>query len=447
MSLIASRLVPTIAAILGGCFSCASVAQGASAPQDTWMNWRGPLASGVAPQADPPSEWSETRNVRWKIPPAGKGHSSPIVVGSQVIVVSAIPVGEGRQPVFDQAPGSHDNKGVTHLHQFVVQSLGRKDGREVWRKVLKEEFPHEGGHETGSLASNSPTSDGERIFVFLGTRGLFCLDLAGTILWQRNLGRMDTLHAHGEGSSPVIHGDLLIVVWDHEGDSFLHAFDKHTGEPRWKTPRDEKTSWSTPLVVESPSGTQVVVSATKRIRGYDIRNGRQIWECAGLTDNVVSTPVHRNGLVIAGNSYYQQAMVAVRIQGSSGDVTGTDRVAWKLNRLTPYVSSPLMYDDTVYFIRHNQNVLSRLDPDTGIPRGEPLRLEGIRDFIFSSPVGAANRIYVTARDGTTIVLKHDRANTVVHVNHLDDVFSATAAVLGGEFYLRGERFLYCLARP
>ena len=447
MSLIASRLVPTIAAILGGCFSCASVAQGASVPQDTWMNWRGPLASGVAPQADPPSEWSETRNVRWKIPPAGKGHSSPIVVGSQVIVVSAIPVGEGRQPVFDQAPGSHDNKGVTHLHQFVVQSLGRKDGREVWRKVLKEEFPHEGGHETGSLASNSPTSDGERIFVFLGTRGLFCLDLAGTILWQRNLGRMDTLHAHGEGSSPVIHGDLLIVVWDHEGDSFLHAFDKHTGEPRWKTPRDEKTSWSTPLVVESPSGTQVVVSATKRIRGYDIRNGRQIWECAGLTDNVVSTPVHRNGLVIAGNSYYQQAMVAVRIQGSSGDVTGTDRVAWKLNRLTPYVSSPLMYDDTVYFIRHNQNVLSRLDPDTGIPRGEPLRLEGIRDFIFSSPVGAANRIYVTARDGTTIVLKHDRANTVVHVNHLDDVFSATAAVLGGEFYLRGERFLYCLARP
>jgi len=258
---------------------------------------------------------------------------------------------------------------------------------------------------------------------------------------------MDTLHAHGEGSSPVIHGDLLIVVWDHEGDPFLHAFDKNTGEPRWKTPRDEKTSWSTPLVVESPSGTQVVVSATKRIRGYDIRNGRQIWECAGLTDNVVSTPVHRNGLVIAGNSYYQQAMVAVRIQGSSGDITGTDRVAWKLNRLTPYVSSPLMYDDTVYFIRHNQNVLSRLDPDTGIPRGEPLRLDGIRDFIFSSPVGAANRIYVTARDGTTIVLKHDRANTVVRVNHLDDVFSATAAVLGSEFYLRGERFLYCLARP
>ena len=151
--------------------------------------------------------------------------------------------------------------------------------------------------------------------------------------------------------------------------------------------------------------------------------------------------------MIAGNSYYQQAMVAVRLDGASGDLTGTDRVAWKLNRLTPYVSSPLMYGDTLYFIRHNHNVLSRLDPETGVPRDAPLRLDGIRDFIFSSPVGAANRIYVTARDGTTVVLKHDRTNAVVAVNRLDDVFSATAAVVGREFYLRGERFLYCLARP
>lgn len=419
----------------------------AATPGDTWMNWRGPLANGVAPMADPPVEWSETHNVRWKVPLEGKGHASPIVVGPQVIVVSAVPVGEARPPVFDRAPGSHDNKGVTHRHQFFVQAFGRKDGHQVWRKVLKEEFPHEGGHETGSLASNSPTSDGERIYVFLGTRGLYCLTLEGEIVWQRDLGRMDTLHAHGEGSSPILHGDLLLVVWDHEGESFLQAFDKRTGEPRWRTIRDEKTSWSTPLIVERPSGSQVVVSATKRIRGYDVRTGRQIWECAGLTDNVVSSPVHRNGLVIAGNSYYQQAMVAIRVDGALGDVTGTDRVAWKLNRLTPYVSSPLLYDDTLYFIRHNQNVLSRLDPEIGRPRGEPLRLDGIRDFIFSSPVGAANRIHVTARDGTTLVLKHDATNAVLAVNRLEDVFSATAAVVGGEFILRGERSLYCLARP
>ena len=412
----------------------------------TWMNWRGPLANGVAPLADPPVEWSETRNVRWKVAIAGKGHASPIVVRDRVVVVSAVPIGEARPPVYDKAPGTHDNAGVTHKHQFVVQSLHRKDGSQAWRTVLKEEFPHEGGHVTGSLASNSPVSDGERVYVFLGSRGLHCLDLDGKVLWQRDLGRMDTLHAHGEGSSPVLHGDLLLVCWDHERDSFLCAFDKRTGEQRWRTPRDEKTSWSTPLIVESPTRTQVVVSATRRVRGYDVRDGSPIWECAGLTDNVVSSPVHRNGIVIAGNSYYSQAMVAIRLEGAKGDVTGTDRVAWQLNRLTPYVSSPLLYGSTLYFIRHNQNVLSRLDPDTGRHLGEPLRLDGIRDFIFSSPVGASDRIYVTARDGTTVVLRHDRTNSPIAVNHLDDVFSATAAVVGTEFYLRGERFLYCIAR-
>ncbi len=438
------RFVVT-ALVLGGAVLHCQTPAGPD-PTATWMNWRGPLHSGVAPRADPPVEWTETKNVRWKKPILGKAHSSPIVVGGEVFMISAVPVGEAVPAVFDQAPGTHDNTGVTHRHQFIVQALSRKNGSEVWRRVLKEEFPHEGGHVTGSLASNSPTSDGERLYVFLGSRGLHCLDLQGRELWRRDLGRMDTLHAHGEGSSPVVHGDLLLVCWDHEGDSFLQAFDKRTGESRWRTARDEKTSWSTPLVVEHAGKTQIVVSATKRIRGYNFLTGTQLWECAGLTDNVVSSPVHRNGIVVAGNSYYQQAMVAIRLDGAKGDLTGTDRVAWKLGRLTPYVSSPLLYGDTLYFIRHNQNVLSRLDPDTGQPRGEPLRLDGIRDFIFSSPVAAAERIYVTARDGVTVVLKHDRGNAVLAVNRLDDTFSATAAVVDGELYLRGERFLYCLAR-
>jgi len=198
-------------------------------------------------------------------------------------------------------------------------------------------------------------------------------------------------------------------------------------------------------VIEEDGKTQVIVSATKRVRGYDLSTGTQLWECAGLTENVVASPVYYHGLVIAGNSYYSQAMLAIRLAGARGDITGTDHVVWKLSRLTPYVSSPLLYDDTLYVLRHNQNVLSRLDPMSGKPRGEPLRLEGIRDFIFSSPVGAAGRIYVTGRDGTTVVLRHDRENAALAVNHLDDTFSASAALAGRELYLRGERFLYCLA--
>jgi len=410
-----------------------------------WPQWRGPLANGVAPLAQPPVTWSETRNVRWKLPLPGKGHSTPIVFGDRVFVTAAVPVGEAQKPVYDNAPGTHDNVPVTHRHQFVVLAVRRSDGKVLWIKPVREAFPHEGGHETGSLASNSPVTDGEGLYAFFGSRGLYCLDLNGAMKWEKDFGRMQTLHAHGEGSSPVLYGDTLILCWDHEGDSALYALDKRTGEVRWQKARDEKTSWSTPLVVEHEGKPQVVVSATKRVRGYDLATGELLWECAGLTDNVVSSPVSGHGLVFAGNSYSRQSMLAIRLAGAKGDLTDTKQVAWTLNRLTPYVSSPLLYDDTLYFLRHNQNILSRLEPATGKPRGEPLRLEGIRDFIFSSPVGAAGRIYITGRDGRTVVLRHDPENATLAVNRLDDVFSASPALVDKELYLRGERYLYCIA--
>ena len=410
-----------------------------------WPQWRGPLASGVAPKANPPVEWSEKKNIRWKIELPGKGHSSPIVFGDRIFLLAAAPVGDAQTPVLDSAPGVHDSLPVTHRHQYMVIAVARSDGHVLWKNVVREEWPHEGGHETGSPASNSPTTDGEFLYAFFGSRGLYCLDTNGAVKWQADLGKMQTLHAHGEGSSPVLHGDTLIVNWDHEGSSFLHAFDKRTGKQLWKVPRDEKTSWSTPLVVEVGGKPQVIVSATKRVRSYDLATGVQLWECAGLTDNVVASPVHWRGLLIAGNSYYSQAMVAIRLAGARGDLTATTNVVWKLNRLTPYVSSPLLYDDTLYHIRHNQNILVRLDPASGEFRGEPLRLDGIRDFIFSSPVGAAGRLYITARDGTTVVLRHDKENATLAVNHLNDSFSASPALVDRELYLRGEKFLYCLA--
>ncbi len=411
----------------------------------SWPQWRGPLANGVAPHARPPVHWSETNNVRWKVELPGKGHSSPVVFGDRVYVLAAAPVGEAKPAVHDTAPGVHDSVPVTHTHQYMALALSRKDGRVIWRKVLREEWPHEGGHTTGSPLSNSPVTDGEFLYAFLGSRGLYCLDTNGVVKWEKQLGRMQTHHAHGEGSSPVLHGDALIVNWDHEGESFLHAFDKRTGRTIWKTRRDEKTTWSTPIIAHADGRPQIVVSATRRVRGYDPATGRELWQCDGLTDNVVASPVQWRDLLIAGNSYYKQGMVAIRLNGASGDLSATTNVVWRLNRLTPYVPSPLLYGDTHYHLRHNQNILVRLDPATGQLRGELLRLEGIRDFIFASPVGAAGRIYITGRDGNTVVLRHDLENATLAVNHLDDSFSASAAVADREIYLRGERFLYCIA--
>jgi len=416
-----------------------------AALSSSWPQWRGPLANGTAPQANPPTQWSENKNVRWKIPLPGKGHSTPIVLGDYVYLMAAAPIGAAQKPVYDSAPGVHDSIPVTQRHQYMVMALARNDGHILWKTVVREEFPHEGGHMTGSPVSNSPVTDGQYVYAFFGSRGLYCLDLKGTIIWQKDLGKMQTLHAHGEGSSPVLYGDSLVVNWDHEGNSFLFAFDKRTGKPFWKVPRDEKTSWSTPLIVEVDGKPQVIVSATKRIRAYDLATGAQLWECAGLTDNVVSSPVYTRGMLIAGVSYYKQAMLGIRVAGAKGDITDSDHVIWSITRNTPYVSSPLLYNDTLYVIRHNQNVLGRLDPMTGQLRGDLLRLDGIRDFIFSSPVAAAGRIYITGRDGTTVVLKADSDNPTLAVNHLEDSFSASAALADKELYLRGEQYLYCIA--
>lgn len=432
------------AAAAGCLILLTSFARAATLTND-WPAWRGPLANGVSPSAQPPVEWSETKNIRWKIELPGKGHSSPIILGDKIFLTTAVAIGEPQKPVYDDAPGVHDSTPVTHRHQFVVMAINRRNGTLAWKRVAKEEWPHEGGHLTGTLANNSPATDGEMVYANFGSRGLYAYDLDGNLKWSKDLGKMHTLHAHGEGSSPVIHNDALILCWDHEADSYLYKFNKKTGEVIWKIPRDEKTSWATPLIVEHNGRTQIITSATKRVRGYDFATGELIWEWAGLAMNAVASPVATKGIAIAGNSYDFAAMVAVKLDTARGDVTGTKDVAWTLNRLTPYVSSPLLYDDTLYFLRHNQNVLSRMDPVTGKFRGEPIRLNGIRDFIFSSPVGAANRIYITARDGVTVVLSHDEENKQLATNRLNDSFSASSALAGRDLFLRGEKFLYCIS--
>jgi outer membrane protein assembly factor BamB len=410
-----------------------------------WPQWRGPLGTGASPHGDPPVEWSEEKNVRWKVALPGAGHSTPIVWGERVFITAAEPFGEALPPRYDTAPDAHDGIPVTHRHRFLVLALGRRDGGIEWQRTVTEELPHEGGHYTGSYASASPATDGERLFAHFGSRGLYCLDLDGALLWKTDLGEMQTLHAHGEGSSPVLHGDTLAVNWDHEGGSFVAALDARTGKERWKAARDEKTSWASPIVVEHGGAAQLVVSGTNRVRGYDLATGKVIWECGGLSQNVVASPVAADGMVFAGSSYEKKALLAIRLEGARGDITGTDTVAWTRVQRTPYVPSPLLYHGVLYFLSHYQGILSRLEARTGEEPLRPVRLEGIRDA-YSSPVAAADRVYLTDLDGTTVVLSHADYPRVLATNQLGEGFSASAAIAAGEVYLRGARHLYCIAR-
>jgi outer membrane protein assembly factor BamB len=269
--------------------------------------------------------------------------------------------------------------------------------------------------------------------------------LNGKLLWKKNFGEMHTMHSHGEGSSPALYRETLMVNWDHEGESCLVAFDKRTGAERWKVRRAKGTSWTTPIVVENSGKPQVIISGSERMSGYDLATGKLIWECAGLSvENVVSSPVAGDGMVFAGSTYDRQAMLAIRLDGAKGDITNTKQVVWKRTRGAPYVPSPLLYGNALYFLYHYQSILTRVNARTGADQPGPLRLNGIRE-VFASPVGAAGRVYITDRQGATLVLSHNDKPEVLALNQLEDSFSASAAVAGRELFLRGQKFLYCIA--
>lgn len=412
-----------------------------------WPGFRGPLGTGLAPHADPPVEWSEEENVRWKTELPGLGHSSPVVWGDRIFLTSAIPFGEPlAEPRYSGRPGAHNNLPVTRRQRFVVLAVDRDSGKILWQTTVREALPHEGGHETGSLASASPVTDGERVYAFFGSHGLFCLDVAGgRILWETDFGDMFSKHGHGEGASPALGGDIIAINWDHEEESFVAALDKRTGEERWRVPRPgEGTSWSSPIVVNLEEGPQLVVAATGAIRGYDLATGREIWRASGLSDNVVATPVFGDGIVYALSSYTFRSGMAIDIRGASGDLDGTDHILWRRHDRTPYVPSPLLVDGILYFFAHYQGVLTRAVGRTGSEPTGPFRLEQLRE-IYASPVAAPGRVYVLERNGLAMVLSDAPEPTLLGHGKLDDRFSATPALHGDSIFLRGERFLYRIA--
>ena len=412
-------------------------------PLAQWGQWRGPLATGAAPKADPPVEWSETKNIRWKTKLPGLGHSSPVVWGDLVFVTTAEMTG-AKKPFTGVTPdGAHNNMNPLFDHQFAVMAIDRQTGAVAWRRTVATRQPHESTHESATWASNSPVTDGEHVLSFFGSNGLYCLDTGGRLLWSRDFGDMQVKHGHGEGASPLLHGETVVVNWDHEGASLIVALAKRTGEELWRQPRDEVTSWATPIVVTHDGQAQVVVSGTRRVRGYDLKTGAVIWEVGGLPGNIVASPVGADGMVFAAGSYEKQTLLAIRLTGAKGELAGTQQIAWQKNRSTPYVPSPLLYDGWLYYLRHYQGVLSRVNAKTGAEPSGPFRLGSVFN-IYSSPVAAAGRIYVTDRNGKTLVISNDPEPKTLTLNKLDDRFSASAALVGDAIFLRGEKFLYCI---
>ncbi len=400
-------MIRTASAVLSTCLvSTIAVAADLDANRlDNWHQWRGPLATGVAPRGDPPSEWSETENVKWKTKIPGLGHSTPIVWEDQVFLLAAIEtersVDRLEEPKL-KPPGGYYTKRPMNYHKFVVIGVDRRSGEIRWQSTAVEELPHEGHHRTNSYASGSPITDGERLVASFGSRGVFCFDLTGELLWKRDLGDMVTRFGWGEGASPTMHGDSVVVNWDHEGDSHLFVLDAKTGQTRWQVGRDEISNWSTPLVVEHQGTAQLIVNASRRVTSYDLATGRIIWECGGQTVNVVPSPMVADGVAYCISGFKGAAASAIPLD-SSGDVTDSDKIIWHHDRGTPYVPSALLYGDLLFFNRSNRPILSCLKAATGEVLVDGERMPELKS-LYASPVGAAGKVYFVGRSCTTRVL-------------------------------------------
>jgi outer membrane protein assembly factor BamB len=426
-------------------------AQAADAPSG-WPSWRGPLGTGVSPDGDPPLEWSEERNVRFKVEIDGDGLASPVVSGDSIFVLSS--------QALDPEAYAHSKQAATEsserrewppkvapvAERFLVTAFSRVDGSVLWQRTASEHVPHESHYPDTSWACGSPVTDGERVYAHFGSNGTYAFSLEGELLWDVDLGDMTTRNGFGEGTTPALAGGALIINWDHEGDSFIVALDKRTGEELWRKPRPgELTSWATPAVIEHDGRTQVVVAAAGRTRSYDPADGSELWSLSGLGTNVIPTPTHEAGVVyLASGKRDSNMLQAVRLDGASGKLEGSGAVLWTRAKDTPYVATPLLYRGQLYFFKHVSSILSAVDAASG----EAYYTQRLKGFgnVYASPVAASGRVYLFGRGGESLVLRHGPEFEVLAENSLDDGFDASPAIVGDEMYLRGRRFLYAISR-
>jgi outer membrane protein assembly factor BamB len=407
-----------------------------------WAQWRGPDATGVSSTANPPLEWGETKNIRWKVEIPGRGSASPIVWGDRVFVLTAVPAGITGNAQH-QPRGGLPQRG---MHRFMVMALDRSTGRTVWERVAREQEPHEASHtDNGTWASSSPITDGERVYAYFESFGLYAYDMNGKLLWEKDLGDKKMRNQFGEGSTPVLHGNTLVIVWDQINlESFVVALDKRDGRELWRAPHKEIDTWATPLVVEVNGRAQVIVPAMERVRSFDLQTGDIVWESDGLTMNAIPSPVYGDGLVFLMAGFRGNDLKAIRVADARGNIDGTPAIAWTLDRDTPYVPSPLLVDGILYFLKSNNGILSALDARTGKPHYQNQRLDRVPN-VFASPVAARGRVYFPGREGTTIVIRSGPTFEVLATNVLDDGFDASPALVDNEIYLRGINHLYSIA--
>jgi outer membrane protein assembly factor BamB len=414
---------------------------------DDWSRWRGPNDDGMA-RGDVPHEWSDTKNIAWKVNVPGRGFSSPVIWGNKLFVTTAIPLGDAKAP--EATPnegggrrGAGGGAGLGPTYSFRVMCFDRNSGKLLWDKEATKTAPHEGYHgRYGSFASNTPVTDGKHLVAFYGSRGVYVYDLDGKLIWSKQFSPMTMRLSFGEGVAPVLDDNSLYLKFDQEKDSSLVVLDKRDGKELWRVTREEPSSWSPPLIVTHGGKKQAVVSASNKVRSYDVTNGKLIWESAGLGTNVIPAPVTMDGIVYVMSGHREPNLLAIRL-GKEGDLTSSDAILWKNDRGNSYTPSPVLHDGKLYMLT-DSGMLSCLNAKTGEAYYRQQRLPKPYNFK-ASPVGVNGKLYLSSEEGDVIVVKMGEKYEVLATNTMpDQMFISSPAVAEGSLYLRSQNTLYCI---
>ena len=383
-----------------------------------WPRWRGPSGQGWVTDGEYPDTWSVTENVIWKVPLPGAGNSSPIIWNEYIFLTTAYEKGKKRS----------------------ILAFQRSDGRLMWECFAPHAAPEQAHFKNGH-ASATPATDGRHVYSYFGSHGLLAVDMNGTLVWHTDIGAINTLH--GSACSPLLYHDLVIIVQDlREGrGSFIGAFDRETGQERWRTPRNGRRGWYSPIAIRSGSRDEIIVSGSNEVKAYDPGTGKELWTVRGNMDEVIPTPVVGHGLLFC-SSGREGPTLAIK-PGGSGDVTDTN-IIWSIPKDSPFIPSPILYGDYLYTVNDIKSTASCIDARSG----RILRQEQIgrvrREGFSSSPVAINDKVFFTNDDGETFVLKAGPDFKLLHVNHLDESVLASPALVDSRWYWRTVKHLVAI---
>jgi outer membrane protein assembly factor BamB len=415
-----------------------------------WPQWRGPNGLGISADERAVTNWSPMTNIVWKTAIEGRGHSSPIVARGRIFLTTSLK-GEhvpGRKaPVhlgFDRKPGyvHPDSVDVDFTHTLNVVAIDAANGKLLWQRTAYDGLMADDRHRKNTYASSTMATDGTLVYAFFESAGVYAYDFDGTLKWQRSLG--DIIKAGlGPGSSPILFERLLILQCDQEmGDgSFIVALDKTTGEQVWRIERSSRRSWATPLIVHTPERAELITAAAEMTIAYDPRTGRELWRADGVQSHPIPSYVAGHGLVFATAGSQAKRALAIRV-GGSGDLTNTSAIAWRYNKGTAYVPSPILHDRYLYLMT-DAGIMTCLDALTGAVVYEGGRVPVPATFT-ASVVAVRDELLLTSEDGDTFVVRAGPKHEVLRTNTVGEPVYASPAVADGRIYIRGERHLFAI---